>query len=96
METLDAGNFDQVGANWGSQIFHGLKTDVRDWYELHRSNNTTNILVWVMYLELMLMAVLLISLPFDTFQVEGRHRLIKPINFAMSMALYLATRRNFA
>src|SRR5262245_51948121 len=91
METLDAGNFDQVGANWGSQIFHRLKKDVRDWYELHRSNNTTNILVWVIYLELMLMAVLLISLPFDTVQVEDRHRLIKPINFAMSMALYLAT-----
>jgi len=39
----------------------------------------------------MLMAVLLILLPFDTVQVDGRHRLIKPLNFALSMALYLAT-----
>ena len=89
--TLNASNFAQIGASWGSRIFHGLKKDVRDWYELHRSNNMTNILVWVIYLELMLMAVLLIFLPFDTVQVGGRLRLIKPLNFAMSMALYLAT-----
>jgi hypothetical protein len=89
--TLDASSFDQIGASWGSRIFHGLKKDVRDWCELRRSNNMTNILVWVIYLELMLMAVLLIFLPFDTVQVGGRLRLIKPLNFAMSMALYLAT-----
>src|SRR5215831_17508063 len=89
--TLGASNFDQISASWGSRIFHGLKRDVRDWYELHRRNNTTNILVWAIYLELMLMAVLLVLLPFDTVQVEGRHRLIKPLNFALSMALYLAT-----
>ena len=70
---------------------HGLKKDIRDWYELHRRNNTTTILVWAIYLELMLMAVLLILLPFDTVQVEGRHRLIKPLNFTLSMAMYLAT-----
>src|SRR5262249_59419639 len=34
---------------------------------------------------------LLILLPIDTVQVEGRPRLIKPINFTMSMAMYLAT-----
>ena len=88
-----ASNFVHVGARWGPgrQIIHGLKKDVRDWYEIHRRNNTTNVLVWTIYLELMLMAVLLILLPFDTVQVDGRHRLIKPLNFALSMALYLAT-----
>ena len=92
METTPgASNFDQVGARWGSWIIPGLKRAVRDWYELHRRNNTTNILVWTIYLELMLMAVLLILLPFDTVQVGGRYRLIKPLNFALSMALYLAT-----
>jgi hypothetical protein len=79
------------GGGLGRQIIHGLKNDVRDWYELHRHNNTTNVLVWTIYLELMLMAVLLIPLPFDTVQVESRHRLIKPLNFTLSMALYLAT-----
>src|SRR5262245_25727506 len=63
----------------------------RDWHELHRRNNTTNVLVCMIYFELMLMIVLLILLPFDSGQVEGRHRLIKPLNFAASMALYLAT-----
>lgn len=92
METTPgASNFDQIGARWGSWIIPGLKKAVRDWYELHRRNNTTNILVWAIYLELMLMAVLLILLPFDTVQVGGRYRLIKPLNFALSMALYLAT-----
>src|SRR5262249_35194149 len=38
-----------------------------------------------------LMLVLLILLPFDTVQVGGRYRLIKPLNFAMSIAVYLAT-----
>ena len=91
--TPGASNVDQVGARWGPgrQIIHGLKKDVRDWYELHRRNNSTNVLVWTIYLELMLMAVLLISLPFDIVQLEGRHRLIKPLNFALSMAIYLAT-----
>ena len=96
METTPgASNFDQVGARWGSWIIPGLKRAVRDWYELHRRNNTTNILVWTIYLELMLMAVLLILLPFDTVQVGGRYRLIKPLNFALSMALY-RDRRSFA
>ena len=63
----------------------------RDWHELHRRNKTTNVLVCMIYLELTLMVVLLILLPFDSGQVEGRHRLIKPLNFAASMALYLAT-----
>jgi hypothetical protein len=91
--TVGASNFYQVGASWGlgRQIIHGLKKDIRDWYWLHRHNNTTTIVVWAIYLELMLMAVLLILLPFDTVQVGGRYRLIKPLNFAMSMALYLAT-----
>src|SRR5262245_49340495 len=91
--TPGATNFDQVGARWGlgRQIVQGLKKDVRDWYELHRRNNTTNVLVCTIYLELTLMIVLLILLPFDTVQVDGRHRLVKPLNFALSMALYLAT-----
>jgi hypothetical protein len=42
-------------------------------------------------LELLLMAVMLILLPFDAVEVGGRHRLIKPVNFTMSMAMYLAT-----
>jgi hypothetical protein len=91
--TPGAGNFDHVGARWGlgRQIVHGLKKDVRNWYELHRRNNTTNVLVWTIYLELMLMAVLLILLPFDAVQVDGRYRLIKPLNFTMSMVMYLVT-----
>jgi hypothetical protein len=91
--TPGVSNFDQVGARWGlgTQIVNGLKKDVRDWYELHRRNNTTNVLIWTICIELMLMVGLLILLPFDTVQVDGRHRLIKPLNFAVSMALYLAT-----
>ena len=91
--TLGASNFYQVGARWGlgRKIINGLKQDVRDWYVLHRRNDTTNVLVGTIYLQLLLMVVLLILLPFDTVQVEGRYRLIKPLNFALSMALYLAT-----
>jgi hypothetical protein len=91
--TLGASNFDQVGTRWGlgRQIIHGLSKDVREWYGLHRRNNATNVLVWAMYAELMLMAVLLILLPFDHVRVEGRYRLIKPLNFTLSMAMYLAT-----
>jgi hypothetical protein len=91
--TPGASNLDHVGARWGlgRQIIHGLKKDVRNWYELHRRNNTTNVLVWTIYLELMLMAILLILLPFDAVQVDGRYRLIKPLNFTMSMVMYLAT-----
>jgi len=74
-----------------SKMIHRLKEDVRSWYQLHRRNDTTNVLVWTVYLQLMLMAVLLILLPFDTVQVAGRYRLIKPLNFSMSMAMYLAT-----
>jgi hypothetical protein len=73
------------------EIMHGLRADVRSWYDLHRRDNTTNVLVWTIYLELLLMAVMLILLPFDTVEVGGRHRLIKPLNFTMSMAMYLAT-----
>src|SRR5262249_55371887 len=84
---------DNTGARSGPgrRGIHALKKDVRDWDGLHRRNNATNVLVWTIYLELMLMAVLLILLPIDTVQVDGRPRLIKPINFTMSMAMYLAT-----
>jgi len=74
-----------------SRMVHRLKEDVRSWYELHRRNGDTNVVVWAIYLELLLMIVLLILLPFDTVQVGGRYRLIKPLNFSMSMAMYLAT-----
>jgi hypothetical protein len=74
-----------------SKMIHRLKEDVRSWYELHQRNGATNVVVWVIYLELLLMLVLLILLPFDTVQVGGRYRLIKPLNFSMSMAMYLAT-----
>src|SRR5262245_49737365 len=37
------------------------------------------------------MLVLLVLSPFDTVQVGGRYRLIKPLNFTMSMVMYLAT-----
>jgi len=73
------------------EIIHRLRKDIRSWYQLHRRNNTTNVLVWTIYLQLTLMAVLLILLPFDTVQVGGRYSLIKPLNFSMSMAMYLAT-----
>jgi hypothetical protein len=74
-----------------SKIIHELREDVRSRYQLHRRSNATNVLVWTIYLELMLMVVLLTLLPFDTVQVGGRYRLIKPLNFSMSMAMYLAT-----
>jgi hypothetical protein len=74
-----------------SKAIHRLKEDVRTWYELHRRNGATNVVVWAIYLELLLMLVLLVLLPFDTVQVGGRYRLIKPLNFTMSMAMYLAT-----
>jgi hypothetical protein len=72
-------------------FIHRLKEDVRSWYELHRRSGATNVVVSAIYLELLLMLVLLVLLPFDTVQVGGRYRLIKPINFTMSMAMYLAT-----
>src|SRR5262252_7928570 len=74
-----------------SEMIHQLKEDVRSWYELHRRNGATNVVVWSIYLQLVLMLVLLVLLPFDTMQVGGRYRLIKPLNFTMSMAMYLAT-----
>jgi hypothetical protein len=74
-----------------SKMIHRLKEDVRSWYELHRRNGATNVVVWAIYLELLLMLVLLVLLPFDSVQVGGRYRLIKPLNFTMSMAMYLAT-----
>jgi hypothetical protein len=72
-------------------MIHQLKEDVRSWYELHRRNGATNVVVWSIYLQLVLMLVLLVLLPFDTVQVGGRYRLIKPLNFTMSIAVYLAT-----
>jgi uncharacterized membrane protein len=72
-------------------MIHRLKEDVRSWYELHRRNGATNVVVWAIYLDLLLMLVLLVLLPFDTVQMGGRYRLIKPLNFTMSMAMYLAT-----
>ncbi len=71
-------------------MIHELKMDVRDWYERHRRNDTTAPVVWTLYLVLILMAILLILLPFDDVQVEGRYRLIKPLNFTGSFAVYLA------
>src|SRR5262249_46246059 len=82
---------ERAATNGFSRVIHGLRADVRDWYDLHRRNDTTNVLVWMICLELLLMAVMLILLPFDTVEVGGRHRLIKPVNFTMSMAMYLAT-----
>jgi hypothetical protein len=82
-----------VLASGAGEMIHRLKEDVRSWYELHRRNGATNVVVWAIYLELLLMLVLLVLLPFDTVQVGGRYRLIKPLNFTMSMAMYLATVR---
>src|SRR5262249_48372817 len=91
--TIGASHFDQGGARrgLGGQMFYGLRQDVRHWYALYQRNDATKILVWTMCLELTLMVVLLILLPFDTVQVEGRPRLIKPLNFSLSMVMYLAT-----
>jgi len=75
----------------GSELVLKLKEDVRSWYELHRRNGATNIVVWAIYVQLLLMLILLVLLPFDTVQVGGRYRLIKPLNFTMSMAMYLTT-----
>ena len=85
------GDHAAVLASGAGEMVHRLKEDIRSWYELHRRNGATNVLVWAMYLELLLMLVLLVLLPFDTVQVGGRYRLIKPLNFSMSMAMYLAT-----
>src|SRR6516165_2398063 len=80
-----------VLASGAGEMVHRLKEDIRSWYELHRRNGATNVVVWAIYLELLLMLVLLVLLPFDSVQVGGRYRLIKPLNFTMSMAMYLAT-----
>jgi hypothetical protein len=66
------------------RMIHRLKEDVRSWYELHRRNGATTVVVWAIYLELLLMLVLLVLLPFDTVQVGGRYRLIKPLNGSIS------------
>jgi hypothetical protein len=79
-----------ITKTFGRRI-HRLQEAVRSWYELHRGNGATIVVVWALYLELLLMLVLLVLLPFDTVQVGGRYRLIKPLNFTMSMAMYLAT-----
>jgi hypothetical protein len=34
-----------------SKMIHRLKEDVRSWYELHRRNGATNVVVWAIYLE---------------------------------------------
>src|ERR1700741_5369349 len=34
-----------------SKMIHGLKEDVHSWYELHRRNGATNVVVWAIYLE---------------------------------------------
>jgi hypothetical protein len=81
----------EVLGEHAAALASGLKEDVRSWYKLHRRNNATNIVVWAIYVQLALMLVLLILLPFDTVQVGGRYRLIKPLNFTISMAMYLAT-----
>src|SRR6516164_6488792 len=85
------GDHAAVLASGAGEMIHRLKEDVRSWYELHRRNGATNVVVWAIYVELLLMLVLLVLLPFDTVQVGGRYRLIKPLNFTMSMAMYLAT-----
>src|SRR5215475_4697988 len=82
---------ERAGTKTFGKMIHRLKEDVRSWYELHQRNGATNVVVWAIYVELLLMLVLLVLLPFDTVQVGGRYRLIKPLNFTMSMAMYLAT-----
>src|SRR5262249_43533574 len=81
----------EVAGELAAEVTHRLKKDVRGWYELHRRNGATKVVVWAIYFELLLMLVLLVLLPFDNVQVGGRYRLIKPLNFTMSMAIYLAT-----
>ena len=61
-----------VLASGAGEMIHRLKEDVRRWYELHRRNGATNVVVWAIYLELLLMLVLLVVLPFGTVQVGGR------------------------
>ncbi|HEY5666614.1 MAG TPA: hypothetical protein VIV64_07825 [Gammaproteobacteria bacterium] len=91
-KALGASKVDEIPATRGlvRQISQALKTDVRDWYERHRRNDTTKPLVWTFYLQLILLVGLLILLPFDTAEVEGRARLVKPLNFTGSFAVYLA------
>src|SRR5262245_41505848 len=81
-----------VLASGAGEMSDRLKGDVRSWYELHRRNGATNVVVWALYLELLLMLVLLVLLPFDTVQVGGRYRLTKPLNFTMSMAICISRR----
>jgi hypothetical protein len=88
---LPAVTGDNVRTAGADTMIHRLKEDVRSWYELHRRDSAINVVVWTIYIELLLMLVLLLLLPFDAVQVGGRYRLIKPFNFTMSMAIYLAT-----
>jgi len=85
------GSTERAATKTFRNVIHQLKEDVRSWCELHRRSGATNVVVWAIYLELLLMLVLLVLLPFDTVQVGRRYRLIKPLNFTMSMGMYLAT-----
>ena len=60
-----------VLASGAGEMIDRLKEDVRSWYELHRRNGATNVVVWAIYVELLLMLVLLVLLPFDTVQWEA-------------------------
>ena len=88
---LNASEMNAPGANTGTgwEILQGLKEDVGDWYKRHRGNNVTAPLVWMLFILVTLMTIMAILLPFDAVRIEGRPRLIKPLNFTFSMATYI-------
>ena len=58
------GNTERAATKTFRNMIHRLNEDVRSWYELHRRNGATNVVAWAIYLELLLMLVLLVLLPF--------------------------------
>lgn len=56
--------------------------------ELHRRNA---LLAWVGWINLALLLVLLVAAPFDHRQVMGLNPFIKPMKFAVSIAIYVWT-----
>ena len=49
---------ERAAAQTFSKMIHRLKEDFCSWYELHRRSGATNVVVWAIYLELLLMLVL--------------------------------------
>ncbi len=93
VDSLTANETAKAAAEKGliQHLFDEGLAGVRDWYTRHQHNKTTTPLLWTLGLQLVVFAVLIVWLPFDSMEVEGRARFIKPLNFTQSFAVYLAT-----